>query len=171
MSDLLRTNDNMHLVVNKYSDMLMRIAYTHLANHHDAEDMVQSVFLKYFEKYPIFENQEHEKAWFIRVVINMCTNHFRSSWFRTTVGLNENLEYPTFSDDEINEKAVLTAVMKLPTKYRTAVYLYYYEDYSTIQIARILKRKESTIRTQLFRGRQQLKDSLKEVFIDDQRYD
>ena len=62
MSDSLRTNEHIQQVVNDYSDMLLRIAFTHLANRQDAEDIVQSVFLKYIEKQPFFAGIEHEKG-------------------------------------------------------------------------------------------------------------
>lgn len=167
MGDSLRTNDHIKLIVNQYANMLMRIAFTHMANQYDAEDMVQSVFLKYIEKQPVFESLEHEKAWFIRVLINMCHNHFHSARFKKTVELDENIGFPEFSENELDEKAILSAVLHLPKKYRLVIYFFYYEEYSIAQIARTCNKKEATIRSQLFRARQLLKDSLKGAFLDD----
>lgn len=167
MSESLRANDHIKQIVNQYADMLLRIAFTHVANQYDAEDMVQSVFLKYIEKQPSFESNEHEKAWFIRVLINMCHNHFHSSWFKKTVELDDNIGLPVFDENEMDDKAILIAVLRLPAKYRLAIYFFYYEDYSIAQIAKACNKKESTIRSQLFRARQLLKDSLKGAFIDE----
>jgi len=167
MGDSLRTNDHIQQIVDQYADMLLRIAFTHLANRHDAEDVAQSVFLKYLEKQPAFASAEHEKAWFIRVAINLCKNHRHSTWFRKTTCLDENIGYPEFDQDEADEQAIFNAVLSLPVKYRKMIYLFYYEDYSILQIAEICGMKESTVRSRLFRARQQLKASLKEAFIDE----
>ena len=167
MSDSLRTNGHIQQVVNEYSDMLLRIAFTHLANRHDAEDVVQSVFLKYIEKQPSFKSSEHEKAWFIRVSINMCKNHLHAAWFKRTVELDENMGYHISNEEEMDEQVIIDAVLNLPLKYRLVIYLFYYEDYSNLQIAKICKLKESTVRSQLFRARNLLKASLKEAFIDE----
>lgn len=167
MSDSLRTNDHIKQIVNQYSDMLLRIAFTHMANQYDAEDMVQNVFLKYIEKQPSFESTEHEKAWFIRVLINMCHNHFHSSWIKKTVELDENIMFPDFGENELDEKAILSSVIHLPKKYRLVIYFFYYEDYSIAEIAKTCNKKEATVRSQLFRARQLLKDSLKGAFLDE----
>ncbi len=167
MSDSLRTNDHIKQIVHQYADMLLRIAFTHTANQYDAEDMVQNVFLKYIEKQPVFENTEHEKAWFIRVLINMCHNYFHSAWFKKTVELDENVGFPDIDENDLDEKAVLTAVLHLPVKYRLMIYFFYYEDYSIAQIAKACNKKESTVRSQLFRARQLLRDTLKGAFIDE----
>lgn len=167
MSDSLRTNDHIKQIVNRYADMLLRIAFTHTANQYDAEDMVQSVFLKFIEKQPVFESTEHEKAWFIRVLINMCHNHYHSAWFKKTLELDENVGFPDFNENDIDEKVILTAVLHLPAKYRLVIYFFYYEDYSIAQIAKTCNKKETTVRSQLFRARQLLRDTLKGAFIDE----
>jgi RNA polymerase sigma-70 factor (ECF subfamily) len=120
-------------------------------------------FLKYLEKAPAFENEEHEKAWLIKVCINTCRNSLKSFWSRKTTGLNENLY--GFSTEEYE---VMDAVMRLPVKYRSVILLFYFEDYSIAQIAVILHQKESTIGSQLYRARQLLKPMLKEG-LDDER--
>ena len=162
MDESLRTDDFFQSLVEKYSDMLIRIAYTHMKSLGEAEDVVQNVFLKYLEKRPAFESEEHEKAWLIRVCTNMCRNNIKSFRFRKTTGLNENLY--GFNTEE---HEVMDAVMRLPVKYRSAILLFYFEDYSITQIAMILHQKESTIGSQLYRARQLLKPMLKEDIGDD----
>lgn len=162
MEESLRTDDFLQHLVEEYSDMLIRIAFTYMKNVGEAEDAVQNVFLKYLEKRPAFESEEHEKAWLIRVCINMCRNNLKSFWSRKTTGLNENLY--GFSTEEYE---VIDAVMRLPLKYRSVILLFYFEDYSITQIAIILHKKESTIGSQLYRARQLLKPMLKED-IDDE---
>ena len=162
MRESLRTDDFFQCLVEKYSDMLMRIAYTHMRNVGEAEDMVQNVFLKYLEKRPTFEGEEHEKAWLIRVCINLCKNTLKSFWLRNTTGLNENSYGFTTAEHE-----VIDAVMHLPVKYRSVILLFYFEDYSIGQIAEIMQRNESTIGSQLHRARHLLKSMLKED-IDDE---
>jgi RNA polymerase sigma-70 factor (ECF subfamily) len=162
MNELLCADDCIQLLVENYSDMLIRIAYTHMKNMSDAEDVVQSVFLKYLEKKPAFESEEHEKAWLIRVSINLCKNNLKSYWFRKTTGLDENL-----CDFAPEEYGVMDAIVRLPVKYRSILYLFYFEDYSIAEISSILKQKESTTGSQLHRARQLLKSILKED-IDDE---
>lgn len=162
MNELLRTDDYFQCLVEKYSDMLIRIAYTYMKNSGEAEDTVQNVFLKYLEKKPAFEGEEHEKAWLIRVCVNLCKNSLKSFWFRKTTGLNDNLY--GFNTEEYE---VMDAVMRLPVKYRGIILLFYFEDYSIAQIAKIMQQSESTIGSQLYRARQLLKPMLKED-IDDE---
>lgn len=159
MDESLRTDDGIQRLVEKYSDMLFRIAYLHMKNKHDAEDAVQSVLICYLEKRPVFESDNHEKAWFIRVCINLCKNSLKTCWFRKRVELPENLY--GFTPDEHD---VMDAVMQLPLKYRSVVLLFYFEDYSIAEIAAILKRKETTVGSQLHRARLILKSMLKEDF-------
>lgn len=162
MNESLRTDDFVQYLVEKYSDMLIRIAFTHMKNLGDAEDIVQSVFLKYREKKPSFENEEHEKAWLIRVCINFCKNNSKSFWFKKTTGLDDGMY--SFNNQE---HEVMNAVTRLPIKYRGVVLLFYFEDYSIAEIATILRQKNSTIGSQLHRARQLLKSMLRED-IDDE---
>jgi RNA polymerase sigma-70 factor (ECF subfamily) len=162
MNESLYTGDCIQLLVEKYSDMLIRIAYTHMKNMSDAEDVVQNVFLKYLEKTPAFESEEHKKAWLIRVCINLCKNCLKTFWFRKTVELHDDMYGFTNEEHEVME-----TIVRLPVKYRSIIHLFYYEDYSIAQIASITRQKESTTGSQLYRARQLLKSMLKEE-IDDE---
>jgi RNA polymerase sigma-70 factor, ECF subfamily len=159
MGESLRTDDFITRVIEKHSDTIIRICFSYMKNINDAEDLTQEVFVKLMEKRPHFESDEHEKAWIIRVAINLCKNRLKTAWFRKTVSLDEvNFNFTS------KENEVLSAVHKLPEKYRVVILLYYFEGYSISEIASILGERESTIGSKLFRARKLLKASLKEDF-------
>ena len=130
----------------------------HLKNYADTGDIFQTVFLKYVLSSVSFENEEHEKAWFIRVTINAC-KHLLKSFFRSrTVSLDEIAEQS--SEMPTDDREVLEAVLSLPPKYKDVVYLHYYEGYTAPQISRILGKNVNTIYTLINRSRQLLRDKL-----------
>ncbi len=151
-------------IMQKYSDMVYRLAYARTKNKADAEDLFQEVFLRCLKSNIQFNSDEHCKAWLIRVTVNCGKNLLTSIWRKKFV-LTENPpeDSPKSNKDTPWEgkNAVFHAVMKLPEKYRIVIHLYYYEDYSVAEISQILNRKESTIKTQLFRARKFLKQYLK----------
>ncbi len=144
----------------KYSDMVYKIAYTMTSRKSDADDIYQEVFIKLFEKNIDFDSEEHEKAWIIRVTINCCKMLKRKSFFKREVRLDDNIDYP-FKEDRFE---VLEYVKKLPIKYNTVIYLFYYEGYQINEIARILETSEGTVKSQLSRARKMLKESMKGDF-------
>jgi RNA polymerase sigma-70 factor, ECF subfamily len=167
MGDSLSTNDLIQQAINEYSPMLFRIAVTHVASRQDAEDIVQNVFLKYMERTPTFASSEHEKAWLIRVVINLCKNCRHTAWFRQTVELDDSVASPEITEDTRDERDLVAAVWRLPAKYRLVIYLFYYEDCSNQQIARLCGLKEATVRSRLSRARNLLKTWLREECQDE----
>lgn len=148
-------NEYIEYMVEKYSDMIYRIAITRTNNKQDAEDIFQEVFLRISRKMPNFENENHEKAWIIRVTINCSKNLLNSMWSKKTVPLDENIKFETSKSYEIYYE-----VAKLPVKYRTVIYLFYYEGLKIEEISKILNINQSTIKTQLARAREKLKISL-----------
>lgn len=155
-------NANVERAINEYSDMVYRIALTRTRTIENAEDIYQDVFLKYSEKGPKFKSTEHEKAWLIRVTINLTKNFNNSSWNKKVVNLDENLEFETSEQSE-----VFSIVCNLPQNYRTVIYLMYYEGYKIKEIAKILRKREGTIKTWAFRARNILKDNLEGGFEDE----
>jgi RNA polymerase sigma-70 factor (ECF subfamily) len=149
------TNEYIEYVLDRYSSMLIKLAFTYLKNIADAEDIVQEVFVNLIKREFGFESVEHEKAWLLRVTINKCKNHLNSAWIKKKVPLDEELSYLKEEDSE-----VLEYVLELPHKYRCVIHLYYYENYSINEIAALLKKKPATIGTWLARGRNLLKSSL-----------
>ena len=148
-------------VIEKYSDMVYRMAYSMVKNPQDAEDIHQDVFVKYIMKRPDFESVEHEKAWFLRVTINMVKNLWKTAWKRKVVSLFDNTMEEQMEPIQENE-ALIEVVKQLPQKYRVVIHLFYYEELSVEEIANLLKEKPSTVRTQLTRARRRLKEMLKE---------
>ena len=130
----------------------------HLKNYADTEDIFQTVFLKYVLSSVSFENEEHEKAWLIRVTINACKDLLKSFFRSHIVPLDEIMEQPALLPPDHRE--VLEAVLSLPQKYRDVVYLHYYEDYTAPQISQILGKNVNTIYTLLTRSRQMLREKL-----------
>ncbi len=123
----------------------------------EADDITQEVFLRYLKKQPNFHDEEHRRAWFIRVTVNCCNKLWGSAWRRKTVALEETLAWETPEDSELHD-----ALQQLPPKYREVIHLYYYEDMPTADIAAALHRKDATVRTQLTRARELLRQILKE---------
>ena len=150
-----RPVDCMEEIVKRNEDKMFRTALAILGGKADAEDIVQDVFVKLFEKQPHFESTEHEAAWLVRVTVNHCKNFLRLHWWRKTIPLLDS--YPTQTDEQ---QSILQNVLSLPSKYRTVIHLFYYEGYSTKEIAEITEQKESTVREQLTRARRMLKISL-----------
>lgn len=149
-------------LVNTYSDMILRISYQYLKQTYDAEDICQTVFLKYITNNMSFDSLEHEKAWMIRTAINACKDHVKSAWFKQTVAL-ENAA--VIAAPSVPDTWLLDTMKSLPEKYRISLYLYYYEDYSAREIADVLGVRESAVGQYLARGRRKLRS----VITDEER--
>lgn len=152
------TEDEIIAFYNRHVDMLYRICFTLLKSASDAEDAVQNVFLKVIEKNKRFDTPEHEKAWLIVVAQNHCKNKL-THWSQknTPLDIDEHQSHYTDTNDE-----TLELVLRLPDKYKIPLYLYYYEGYSTDEIAKILDLNASTLRSRLKKAREQLKLSIGE---------
>lgn len=142
-------------IIQKYFDMIYRLALMRAKDREIAEDVCQDVFLRYIKTDKVFQSEEHIKAWLIRVCINCTKSVFMSSWFKKTAPLSGDLVFSSPEYSDLHDK-----VMKLPPKYATVIHLFYYEDMSVADIANLLKQKESTVKSHLFRGRNQLKELL-----------
>ena len=143
-------------IIRAHFDMVYRLALSQTKSVANAEDVTQEVFLRFVENREKLKSSEHIKAWLIRVTINCSKSVFLSSWFRKTVPLTDEI---TFDTPEKSE--VYYAVQSLPSKYRTVIHLFYYEDMSVKEIADCLNMKESTVKSHLFRGRELLRSELK----------
>lgn len=147
-------------VMNEYGDHVLRLAYSYLHNMSDAEDIVQDTFIKYLKNETVFENENHEKFWLLKVCANLSKNKISYNKTRDFDELEENL----IEDGREDLSFDWDSVKMLPDKYRQTIHLCYYENYSTREISKILVQNESTIRSYLYRGRQILKDILKENY-------
>ena len=153
--ELNGTEEYIEHIVTAYSSTLLRLAYTILHSAADAEDAVQEVFIRLMTKKPEFSGSEHEKAWLIRVTVNISRNMLKSA-ARHSAPLDGDLASP--EPESLGE--LLDAVMKLPERYGTVLHLYYYEGYSIKEISEILRLPAATVGTRLARGRTLLKISL-----------
>ena len=154
---LLQTKEFKNRMVEKYFNMIYKLALSQTGEKEHAEDVTSDVFLKFISTDKEFETEEHIKAWLIRVTINRSKSIFSNSWFKKTVPLEDNItvEMPE------SESEVYEAVLSLPQKYRAVIHLFYYEELPVAQIAKYMKINESTVRSQLHRGREMLKTKLK----------
>ena len=143
--------------VTQHENRLYRTALAVIGNVSDAEDVVQEVFLCACEKAPEFKSEEHEKAWLIRVTVNLCRSRLRSPWRKRTEPLLDS--YPAA---EPEQRELLESILVLPPKYRAVIHLFYYEGYSVKDITELTGQRESTVRSLLTRARQKLKSVLKE---------
>ncbi len=152
----LNKNEFLEQTIEKYSNMVYRLAMARTRNIETSEDVYQEVFLRLARKMPEFESEEHKKAWLIRVTINCSKSILNSSFIKHRADLDENLSFETPERHDI-----YYAVLNLPIKYRTVIHLYYYENYSIKEISKILKLNENTIKTRLSRARQKLEKTVK----------
>lgn len=145
----------------RYSKLLFRIAFLHLCSTHDAEDALQNTFMKLLYCAPKFSDEEHEKAWLIRVTQNYCKNVLKSSSRKNNCELNEELAEDK-QQDLVKALDISRKIKALPANYKTAIFLYYYEGLTTEEISKILKISQSAVKMRLKRGRELLKNELEE---------
>lgn len=157
---MLFTEAQFTCLADKYIDTVFRVALNYLKDPFDAEDVTQNVFEKLLRQKEPFESEIHIRHWLIRVTINECKHLLRAPW-RKNVPFEEYARTLTFDNPE--RSGLFYAVMDLPKKYRLPIYLHYYEGYSTKEIAGVLKVPHGTVCTNLKRGRELLKKTLKEA--------
>lgn len=152
------TQETICRIVEEYSDMLLRLACTRLDSTQDAEDAVQEVFLSLLTSKPVFRDAGHEKAWLIRATLHRASDIRRRAERR-----NVPLETAENSPAREEERGgLLAAVRALPQKYSSVIHLHYYEGYSIKEIANLLGLPAPTVGTRLARGRERLRQMLKE---------
>lgn len=147
-------------LLDHYGNSILRLAYSYLHNLADAEDILQDTLMQYLKTKPVLKTPAHEKAWLLTVAANLSKNRISYNQVRQADELQEDLA----AEEREDLSFVWEAVKQLPEKYREVIHLFHYEGYSTAQIAEILGRKESTVRSDLRRGRQRLKEILKEAY-------
>lgn len=157
MPALLRSNQEILEIYDRQVDTVYRVCFAYMKNAPEAEDMTQETFLRLISHAKPFENPRHERAWCIVTASNLCKDALKKWWRR-----NESLDdHPALAQEpEEPGSQVLEAVLALPGDYKDVVYLYYYEGYSTAEIAHHLRCPESTVRSRLSRARTKLKQTL-----------
>ncbi|MCQ2491814.1 MAG: RNA polymerase sigma factor [Lachnospiraceae bacterium] len=147
------------VIYETYVDMVYRICFTYMKNVPDTEDAVQEVFVKLLRHGLLFDNQEHVKAWLIVTASNHCKNMLKY-WWRKRKNLEDYVEI--IGDSQIVVDETMEMILNLPVKYKTVVYLYYYEGYNSTQIGEMLGKPPSTIRSDLRLARNILKKKMEE---------
>ena len=142
-------------IVEKYSNMIIQIAYQNVFNKSDAEDITQEVFIKLMKKIGTFVSEEHMKAWIIRVTINLSKDYNKSFQNKNTTAIDEELKY---YDKEIQD--TFKEIEKIKPEYRNIIYLYYYQGYKINEISKILSMNSNTVSSYLTRARKELKTIL-----------
>lgn len=158
MSRLDNVNDNFEDKYYKYKKTIYGIAFAYMNNIHDAEDIVQKVFLKLYNCKIVFESDEDEKRWLVRVTLNLCKDEIKTFWRKHRCDLDD-ARGQIYSNEE-NE--ILNEIWKLPSKYKDCIHLYYIEGYSVNEISKILNISISAVKMRLKRGREKLKLQLEE---------
>lgn len=150
----------------RYQNNLYAAAFNICKNAEDAKDVVQETFIQYYSLKKEFDNEQHIRAWLIRVAINKAKNMNRSFWRKNKRSLEDYMGTLTFETPESEE--LFETVMALPEKFRIVIHLFYYEEYAIREIADILKISESNVKVRLSRGRSLLKEKLQEEWEDDE---
>jgi|GEM_PF-258108 len=157
-------NAELEMIFDDYGNSILRLAFAYLHNMEDAEEVLQDTLIRYMNKAPEFRSEAHRKAWLLTVAANLSKNRIGYNKLRETTELNEELADSLAAGGRDDLSFVWEAVKALPEKYRLPIHLFYQEGYQTAQIAEILGEKESTIRSHLKRGRDKLKEILKEEY-------
>lgn len=149
----------MEEMIRVHGSAVYRLAYAIMRNPHDADDVFQDVFLRCAEKAPAFRDEEHCRAWLLRVTINRCRSHYRSAWWKRIVPLDAAAHVAAPAPDD---PALMQALSRLPAKYRTIIHLSCHEGLETQEIAALLSIKPASVRSQLSRARSMLTALMKE---------
>ena len=160
-SSLLRTDEEIAELYERHKKTVYRVCFAYMKNSADTEDAVQETFFKLIKAGPAFESAEHEKAWLIRTAANVCKNALRH-WWRKRESIEDLCD--VLRSEEIEIDNMIQTVLALPDRYKAAVYLYYYEGYTGAEIAKLLKKPQSTIRNYLHEARIMLRERLGDDF-------
>lgn len=159
-ADREQINAQAERLLEQHGNHVLRLAYSYLHNMADAEEILQESLIQFLKTAPRLENERHERAWLLRVAANLSKNRIAYDRLRRTDELDETLA----AEEREDLSFVWEAVKSLPVRDREVIHLFYYEGFSTGEIARILGQKETTVRSRLMRGREKLRQVLKEAY-------
>ena len=162
----LRAGGEIDSIIDRYQNMVYGLALARTGSRADSDDVFQEVFLAYCQSGKTFRDEEHRKAWLLRTTVNQCRRVTSSSWRQKTVPLSEREDEPVqFREQSENE--VWSALQELAVDYRLPIYLFYFQELSTQEIAKTLSIRPGTVRMRLTRGREQLREKLKGVYFNE----
>lgn len=162
----MRNREDILDAVNRYGDMVLRACAVHLRQQADRDDAFQETFIRYAQCTDSFSDEEHRKAWLLRVAINICRDSYRSADNRnSSIDDLEESQLPASLDSDPTHEAaaaseLLGALSKIEEKYRTALYLKFYEGYTAVEISEMLDMPVNTVYTNIARGKEALKEVL-----------
>lgn len=158
-----QTNKIIGDLMEEYADSVLRMCYLYLKDYHLAEDVTQETFLRVMKHYNKFRNESSLKTWIMRIAINLCKNQVKTWWYKRQ-NFDDLPEIATdvSYDGLIDRQELFQEVNKLPTKSKEVILLFYYQELSVYEISKVLKIKESAVKTRMFRAREQLKINFKE---------
>ena len=163
----LRAGGEMDSIIDRYQNMVYGLALARTGNRADADDVFQEVFIAYYQSGMVFRSEAHRKAWLLRTTVNQSRRVTSSTYRQKTVPLSEREDAPVqFREPE--ENRVWEALQSLAEDYRLPIYLFYFQELSTQEIAKILAIRPGAVRMRLTRGREQLREKLKGEFFDEQ---
>lgn len=157
LKSLLRTDKEIAEIYGRHMKTVYRVCFAYMKNLADTEDAVHDTFYQLIKTGAAFESEEHEKAWLIRTATNLCKNVLRN-WWRKRESMEDYENLLESASAEIDD--TFNVVMGLPDKYKTVVYLYYYEGYTSVEISKILEKPQSTIRNYLHEARSILREKI-----------
>ncbi len=157
----MQNTDCVREAVEEYGDMLYRICLVMLRNTADAEDAIQDTFIRFMQKAPVFQGEEHEKAWLIKVASNVCKDMLRQ---RDKVTELDEATINTIANSE-DDTHILEALMQIPEKFRIVLTLHYIEGYKVDEIAQMIKKSSSAVKMRLSKGRKLLEDKYRKEYM------
>ena len=153
--------DEIEQIIHTHGNMLFRLSLAMLGNTGDAEDVVQETLIKYIEKEPEFESEEHKKSWLIAVASNKCKDLIRSHKRHPEVDIEE---WNSVTKDAL-DSGIVEALMTLPEKFRLVLILYYVEEYRIEDIAKIIGKTKSAVKMRLQKGRKLLEETYRKEYM------
>lgn len=161
---LYQTNSDVAEIYHRHAKTIYRVCFTYMKNPTDTDDVVSETFVKLIKSGKQFESIEHEKAWLIRTATNTCKD-FLKHWSRKNVNIDDYTDQ-LFVDDSFIVDDIMKAILCLPDKYKTVIFLFYYEGYPCTDIANILGKPKATVRYHLQTARKKLKEKLGDDFYE-----
>lgn len=162
VKSLYQTNSDVAEIYHRHAKTIYRVCFTYMKNPTDTDDAVSETFVKLIKSGKQFESIEHEKAWLIRTATNVCKD-FLKHWSRKNANIDDYTDQ-LFADDSFIVDDIMKAILCLPDKYKTVIFLFYYEGYACPDIANILGKPQATVRYHLQVARKKLKEKLGEDF-------
>lgn len=170
MNDVSLPIESIHIPIDDmmlYGQDLLQLVYTYVKDKALAQDLTQEILVKCYEAYPAYKGKSTLKTWMWRIAINHCKDYLKS-WYNQNIQVavdagvdvqaSSNVEQQVIQQDE--QERLAKTVMQLPIKYREVIYLFYFEDYTSKEIAVVLSINENTVKTRLRKAKQFLKEQL-----------